>query len=84
LLNKYFVDEFYDATVIEPIKKGSESILWKFTDVKIIDGFVNGVAAVVARLSEWFKKFQVGVTQVYAVVMLAGIAIVLFWIIASF
>ncbi len=83
LLNKYYVDEFYEATVINPIKNGSEKVLWKWTDVKIIDGLVNGVAAVVAKLAEWFKKFQVGITQVYAVVMIAGIAIVLFWIILS-
>ena len=83
LLNKYYVDEAYEATVINPIKNGSEKVLWKWTDVKIIDGFVNGVAAVVGVLSEWFKKFQVGITQFYAAVMLAGIAVVLFWIILS-
>ncbi len=83
LLNKYYVDEAYEASVINPIKNGSEKILWKWTDVKIIDGFVNGVAAFVDLLSEWFKKMQVGVAQIYAAFMIAGIAVVLFWIILS-
>src|SRR6185369_1019732 len=30
LENKYYVDEAYDAALIEPIKTGSRSVLWKF------------------------------------------------------
>ena len=28
LLNKYFVDEIYEAAVVQPIQKGSERLLW--------------------------------------------------------
>lgn len=83
LWNKYFVDEIYDAAVVNPIKKGSETVLWKFTDEKIIDGAVNGTASVIGFISSRIRKIQTGVTQIYAVVMMLGIVIALFWIILS-
>ncbi len=83
LLNKYYVDEFYESTIIKPIKNGSEKYLWKITDVKIIDGFVNGVAVLVEKVSGVFKKIQNGFVQSYAMVMLIGIMLALFWIILS-
>ena len=83
LLNKYFVDEGYDVAVVNPIKKGSEIILWKFTDTKIIDGLVNGTASLVGKISSKIRKIQTGVAQVYAVVMMLGILAALFWVIFS-
>ncbi|HKI77027.1 MAG TPA: NADH-quinone oxidoreductase subunit L [Ignavibacteriaceae bacterium] len=83
LWNKYFVDEIYDATVVTPIVKTSESFLWKITDAKIIDGVVNGVASLVGSISKNIRKIQTGVAQVYALVMTLGIAIALLWIILS-
>ena len=81
LLNKYFVDEGYDAAVVNPIKKGSETILWKFTDTKIIDGLINGTASLVGKISSKVRKIQTGVAQVYAIVMMLGILAALFWVI---
>ncbi len=83
LLNKYFVDEAYDAVVVNPIKKTSESFLWKIADNKIIDGTVNGVASIIGTVSANIRKIQTGVAQSYAVMMMLGIVIALFWIILS-
>lgn len=83
LLNKYFVDEVYEAAIIQPIQKGSEKILWKFTDNIIIDGAVNGVAKIVNKGSSVIRKIQTGITQFYAFIMVLGIAVVLLWIILS-
>ncbi len=44
LLNKYYVDEVYEAAVVTPIRKGSERLLWKGLDVGVIDWTVNAVA----------------------------------------
>ena len=33
LLNKYYVDEFYDAAIVQPIKVGSTEGLWRGFDV---------------------------------------------------
>ncbi len=83
LWNKYFVDEVYEAAVVEPIQKGSEKLLWKIFDVKIIDGLANGVASLVESGSGIIRKIQTGITQFYAVVMMAGIAFALLWLILS-
>ena len=83
LLNKYFVDEVYEAAVVQPVQKGSEKFLWKIFDVKFIDGMVNGVASLVEKSSGVVRKIQTGVAQSYAVVMMAGIALVLLWLILS-
>jgi NADH-quinone oxidoreductase subunit L len=83
LWNKYFVDEVYDAAVVTPIVKTSESFLWKFTDAKIIDGVVNGTASIIGFISARIRKIQTGVAQIYAVVMMLGIVIAFFWIILS-
>ena len=81
LWNKYFVDEFYDWLIITPIYRFSESVLWKITDAKIIDGVVNGAASVVNSISAKIRKFENGVAQFYALIMAVGVAIALFWII---
>jgi NADH-quinone oxidoreductase subunit L len=81
LWNKYFVDEAYDSTVVNPILKGSDSFLWRIADNKIIDGLVNGTASLIDAISQRIRKLQTGVAQFYAVVMMVGIVLALFWII---
>jgi NADH-quinone oxidoreductase subunit L len=81
LLNKYFVDEFYDATIVTPIAKGSEKLLWKRLDVGIIDGLINFTAKVTEYASQFFRRLQTGVVQTYAVVFVAGILFIIGWII---
>jgi NADH-quinone oxidoreductase subunit L len=52
---KYYVDEFYDAMIIGPIKQFSAQ-LWSF-DNWVIDGTVNGAArftVILANASDWF------------------------------
>ncbi|MCH7973882.1 MAG: NADH-quinone oxidoreductase subunit L [Bacteroidetes bacterium] len=83
LWNKYFVDEFYDRLIVRPIYRFSESVLWKITDAKIIDGVVDGTASLVNSISEKIRKFENGVAQFYALIMTVGVAIALFWIIFS-
>ena len=83
LFNKYYVDEAYDKAIVQPIYKTSESLLWKITDVKLIDGLVNGTASLIDFISGKIRKIQTGVAQTYAVVMMLGIVAALFWIIYS-
>lgn len=83
LWNKYFVDEAYDAVVVNPILRTSDSFLWRITDAKIIDGVVNGAAAVVNSVSKNIRKIQTGVVQVYAIIMALGIVLALLWVILS-
>lgn len=84
LWNKYYVDEIYDAVIVSPIVTISRNVLWKIGDNKIIDGTVNGVAKLIDLLSATIRKVQTGVAQLYALVMVLGIAAALLWIILSF
>src|SRR5205085_4241734 len=42
LLNKYYVDEVYDASVVKPLVGFSKEGLWRGFDVQVIDAAVNG------------------------------------------
>ncbi|MDR4506453.1 MAG: NADH-quinone oxidoreductase subunit L [Candidatus Scalindua sp.] len=78
LLNKYYVDEIYDAAVVNPAIKSS-FFLWRWIDVRIIDGFVNGVARLVKLNGEALRLFQTGFVRNYALSMLlGGIIIIIF------
>jgi len=83
LLNKYFLDEAYEASVVSPIIKGSEKVLWKIADNKMIDGTINALAKIVDNISGTIKKIQTGIAQSYALVMVLGVLIALLWIIIS-
>jgi NADH-quinone oxidoreductase subunit L len=81
LFNKYYVDEIYDAAIVLPIKKTSETLLWKGIDVNVIDNTINTGSKFIGFMSEIFRRVQTGVTQTYAIVFLAGILFVLGWLI---
>ncbi len=82
LYNKYFVDEAYNALVVNPIKQTSDKFLWKIFDVKIIDNTLNYSAKFVEMTSNIFRRIQTGVVQSYAVVFVAGILFVLGYLMA--
>ncbi|MBU4231357.1 MAG: NADH-quinone oxidoreductase subunit L, partial [Proteobacteria bacterium] len=73
--HKYYVDELYDATVVEPIKNGSD-FLWHGVDENIIDGAVNGSATTVGWLSSHLRKLETGFVQSYALAILIGAVLV--------
>src|SRR5205085_11937818 len=52
LENKYYVDEIYDAAIINPIKVGSREGLWRILDVKAIDGLVNGLGRAIRETGD--------------------------------
>jgi NADH-quinone oxidoreductase subunit L len=77
LLNKYYVDEIYGFAVVKPIFYGSVYLLWKFIDVVIIDGLVNGVGALARFLAQIGRRFQTGDAQAYALSMVVGLLIMI-------
>ncbi|MEQ1868607.1 MAG: NADH-quinone oxidoreductase subunit L [Vicinamibacterales bacterium] len=77
LSNKYYVDEIYDALIVQPLKLLSEFGLWKVVDVRIIDGMVNGTAGAVGLLSNGLKLFQTGSVRAYAASLVFGVVFVL-------
>jgi NADH-quinone oxidoreductase subunit L len=97
LSNKYYVDEFYDATAVRGTM-ASASGLWSvdrnvvdgvvngtgkltvitswlsgLTDHSVVDGLVNAVGRVIQEASFTFRRFQTGLVQNYALLMLFGV-----------
>ena len=72
LYNKYFVDEIYDATVVNPIVGGSRWVLWKGADAGLIDGTVNGVGTVAQKIGDGLRRLQSGNIRSYATWVLFG------------
>jgi NADH-quinone oxidoreductase subunit L len=71
LLNKYYVDEIYQALFVNFLKRLGTG-LWKGFDDFIIDGTVNGIAYLIGWLSEVMRKVQTGLVQNYAFSMIIG------------
>ncbi|MFI5228981.1 MAG: NADH-quinone oxidoreductase subunit L [Gemmatimonadales bacterium] len=78
LVEKYYVDEIYDAAVVKPLVGGSRGLLWRGIDVGLIDGLgVNG-SAYLTRFVGWIgSQFQSGRLGTYAWVLVAGVLAVL-------
>ncbi len=72
LENKYYVDEVYDAALINPIKTGSREGLWKIFDVGVIDGIVNGLGRSIAEIGRAVRYLQIGFVRSYAAIILLG------------
>jgi NADH-quinone oxidoreductase subunit L len=73
LEHKYYVDEIYEAGVVNPTYKGSKFILWKGLDVGIIDSlFVNGAAWLARGLGWVGSRLQTGSVGEYAWVIVIG------------
>jgi NADH-quinone oxidoreductase subunit L len=77
LLHKYYVDEIYDAAVVQPIKIVSEEGLWKIVDVTWIDGVVNGVGGTVSGAGELLRRLQTGSVRAYAASLFFGVVAIL-------
>jgi len=77
LENKYYVDELYDATVIQPIKLGSINLLWKFIDVRIIDGAVNGAGQLAGLFGLALRHLQAGLARGYVAAVVLGALLII-------
>ncbi|HET7373712.1 MAG TPA: hypothetical protein VFJ20_10010, partial [Gemmatimonadaceae bacterium] len=78
LVNKYYVDEIYDAAIVRPVVGTSRSLLWRGIDVGLIDGLgVNGTGYL-ARFVGWVgSQLQSGQLGTYAWVLALGVLVVL-------
>jgi NADH-quinone oxidoreductase subunit L len=83
LLNKYYVDELYAATIVKPLLWLSTNVLWKTADVAAIDGTVNGIAHGAMGIGDRVRHTQSGNTRSYAVWVVIGalvvIAVIFLW-----
>jgi NADH-quinone oxidoreductase subunit L len=69
---KYFFDDVYDAFSSRVVVGGSEGVLWRAVDAKLIDGAVNGVGRLASALAAFSRSAQTGLVRGYALVILGG------------
>ena len=79
LQNKYYLDEIYNAVIVQPIKQLSTGALWKGVDAGLIDGSVNGVGASVQGFAASLRKVQTGSIRTYAASLFLGTVLILGW-----
>ena len=78
LAHKYYVDEAYDAVVINPTYQISKRVLWRGIDAGLIDGLlVNGSSALMRGFGWVGSRIQSGAVGTYAWVLVVGVLAVL-------
>jgi NADH-quinone oxidoreductase subunit L len=81
--NKFYVDEFYENTIVKPLLFLSDG-LFKWIDKFFIDGIVNGAGQTALLLSSLLRNMQTGNIGIYVIVMVAGIALTIFIVVFKF
>ena len=76
LLNKYYVDEFYDRFIVQPIIRMSR-FCWRVIDAGIIDGIVNGVGWTARGTGFVASMLQTGTVNTYAFILTVGVLVIL-------
>jgi NADH-quinone oxidoreductase subunit L len=79
LYNKYYVDEIYDSTIIQPVMQISDALA-EDVDQKIIDGSVLGIGRFFSGLSSYLRKLQTGIVGDYALYIVLGAIVVVFFL----
>jgi NADH-quinone oxidoreductase subunit L len=74
--NKYYVDEVYATLIVWPGKTLANLVAYGF-DVRVIDGAVNGVGALVGRAAVGMRRVQTGLVRRYVMAMLVGTVVIL-------
>ena len=81
LLNKYYIDQIYDALVSRPLFFISQYVLFRGVDHYAIDGLVNGTGLTVEAGGDAVRRVEDGNVQHYALAYLLGaVAIAAFYL----
>ncbi len=74
LLEKWRVDELYDAVLVRPIVWLSREVLWKVVDAILIDGLAVNGSAFVSRSVGWLgSRLQTGQVGTYVTLFVLGV-----------
>ena len=66
ILHKYYIDELYNAAIVQPLLWISTNVLWHVVDEGVIDGTVNGTARVARESGAQLREIQSGNARTYA------------------
>jgi NADH-quinone oxidoreductase subunit L len=75
LVNKYYVDDLYDALFVEP-GKALARFLAQGIDKAVIDGVIDGGARLIAEGGALLGRLQSGYIRSYALAMFLGVIVV--------
>jgi NADH-quinone oxidoreductase subunit L len=64
--NKYYVDEIYNALIVQPLLWISTNVLWHVVDEGVIEGAVNGSGRVARDSGSKLRELQSGNARSYA------------------
>ncbi len=78
-LNKWYIDELYNALIIQPGRLLSTFILWKAVDQNVIDRLVMLSGGIARTVGAVLRPVQNGVAQNYALIFSLGTLFVLFY-----
>ncbi len=76
--DKYYVDEFYNKTLVEPLA-GISKFLWRKFDELVIDGFVNGSAKFTRFLGMGLSRLQTGYVRNYVLSIFLGTVLMMIY-----
>ena len=79
-LNKWYVDEIYQALIIAPGRLLSTHLLWQAFDKNVIDRSVNGSGVLARGAGGLIRGLQDGVMQTYALIFAIGTLTVIWYI----
>ena len=79
-LNKWYIDELYNAVIIQPGRLISTHLLWQLFDQNVIDRAVNTTGTVARMVGNTIRPFQNGLTQNYALIFTLGTFLILWYV----
>ena len=77
LYHKYYIDELYDKFIVQPMSALS-GFLYRFVEVKVVDGIVNGLGQLAMGIAQNLRLLQTGATGFYIFIMVISIIAALF------
>ncbi len=80
---KYYFDHVYDGFVRHVVVAGSDRLLWKRVDARVIDAAVNGAGRLTRAFAETLRPVQTGFVRHYVLLVLAGAVAVVYYLLAS-
>ena len=79
LTGKYYIDELYDRILNRPLLWLSDKVFLGLGDRRLLDGTLNGLAALAVRIAGRLGRIQTGNLHLYAFLVLLGLVIALAW-----
>jgi NADH-quinone oxidoreductase subunit L len=76
IYNKYYVDEFFDVIVRQPLDAASR-VFYQIFDNQLIDGIVNGIGTSVRTIGASVRYLQTGNIGFYIMSMVLGVVFIL-------